>query len=129
MVDTVTSQILDSGPRNLIVKFTNESDGTGEVLVKKVDVTTFTPSPSIHLKVRRIIYAISGMTVRLYWDATPPVDMAPLAGFGNLDYSSFGGLTVPVIAGATGSILLSTNGAEPGSFYDLTLEISKNVAL
>ena len=39
MADAVTSQtILDDGGKNLIMKFTNISDGTGESAVAKIDV-------------------------------------------------------------------------------------------
>ena len=39
MADTVTSQTIQDGGRTAILKFTNESDGTGESSVKKVDVS------------------------------------------------------------------------------------------
>ena len=39
MADTVTSQTIQDGERVAILKFTNESDGTGESSVKKVDVS------------------------------------------------------------------------------------------
>ena len=42
MADTVTSQTIQDGERVAILKFTNESDGTGEAAVKKVDVSALT---------------------------------------------------------------------------------------
>ncbi len=39
MADTVTSQTIQDGERVAILKFTNESDGTGEASVKKVAVS------------------------------------------------------------------------------------------
>ena len=45
MADAVTSQtILDDGGKNLIMKFTNISDGTGESAVAKIDVSALTKS-------------------------------------------------------------------------------------
>lgn len=45
MADAVTSQtILDDGGKNLIMKFTNISDGTGESAVAKIDVSALTNS-------------------------------------------------------------------------------------
>ena len=41
MADTVTSQTIQDGGRTAILKFTNESDGTGESSVKKVDVSEY----------------------------------------------------------------------------------------
>ena len=42
MADTVTSQTIQDGERVAVLKFTNESDGTGEAAVKKVDVSALT---------------------------------------------------------------------------------------
>jgi len=109
------------------MKFTNISDGTGETLVKKVDVTAFTPSPGIHLKIRKIHYAVRYMGLQIFWDATTPVTMMALDGFGNMNFHRFGGLTVPLVAGATGSILFTTYGAQTGYSYDIILEMTKNV--
>ena len=38
MADAVTTQIIQDGPRNAVIKFTNISDGTGESAVDKVIV-------------------------------------------------------------------------------------------
>lgn len=132
MADTVTSQIILDGPRNLVMKFTNFSDGTGEIGVKKVDAqsTGFAVNgalPGIHLKVRQIFYDIRGMGVRLLWDATTPTDMVILGGFGMLDYRHFGGLPNPQGTGATGSILFTTIGALANADYNITLEMIKGV--
>ena len=39
MADAVTSQTIIDGPKTVVMKFTNVSDGTGESAVKKVDVS------------------------------------------------------------------------------------------
>lgn len=132
MADTVTSQTIANGPRNLIMKFTNESDGTGESGVTKVDATSSTFAvngtvPGIHLKVARIIYAVNNGAVRLLWDATTDTDMVILSGFGTMDYTFEGGLPNPNNTGATGSILFTTVGFVSGSSYTITLEMTKNV--
>jgi hypothetical protein len=46
MADTVTTQIIQDGERNCIMKFTNVSDGTGESAVVKVDVSALQSNPS-----------------------------------------------------------------------------------
>ena len=43
MADVVTSQTIQDGGRNLIMKFTNVSDGSGESAVGKVDVSALFP--------------------------------------------------------------------------------------
>lgn len=132
MADTVSSQTINNGPRNLIVKLTNESDGTGESAVTKVDGTSATfanrgVAPGLHLKVARISFAVSGGAVRVMWDASTPTDMAILSGTGTFDYSYFGGLPNPANAGATGKINFTTVGFASGSSYVVTLEMIKGV--
>jgi hypothetical protein len=132
MADVVSSQTINNGPRNLIMKFTNESDGTGESAVTKVDGTSSTFAnrgvvPGLHLKVARISFAVNGGSVRLLWDATTGTDMAILSATGTFDYSYFGGLPNPANAGATGKINLTTVGFAAGSSYVITLEMIKAV--
>jgi hypothetical protein len=132
MADAVTSQTIINGPRNLIMKFTNESDGTGESGVKKVDAQSATFAnqgvvPGVHLTVARITYNVSQGAVRLQWDASSATDIDILSYAGVQDYTYFGGLTNPNATGATGSILLTTVGFVSGSSYTITLEMIKNV--
>lgn len=128
MADTVSTQTIANGPRNLIIKITNESDGTGESGVVKVDATSATfGAPGIHLKIARIVFAVNSGAVRLQWDASSATDAVILAGFGTLDYSFFGGLPNPNNAGATGKIKLTTVGFALNSSYDITLEMIKAV--
>jgi len=128
MVDSVTSQILVSGPRNLVLKLTNYSDGTGETGVVKVNAAAFTPPLGTHLTVIGIDFSVQGMVARLQWDATIPVDMQLLAGYGSFDFRRFAGLTCPNVAGVTGNILMTTAGQVAGSSYDIVLRMRKNVS-
>lgn len=132
MADTVTSQTIVNGPRNLIMKFTNESDGTGESAVKKVDAQSATFAnqgvvPGIHLKIARVTFTVSGGELRMQWDASSATDIDILAYTGTQDYTFFGGLTNPNAAGATGSILFTTVGFSAGSSYTVVLEMLKCV--
>lgn len=124
MADTVTSQTIVNGARNLIIKCTNESDGSGESGITKVNAGVL--GTGIHLTVARIIYTVNSGSVRVMWNATTPTDMDILAGFGTLDYTFFGGLTNPNNTGADGSINFSTVGFTNGSSYTITLEMIKN---
>lgn len=134
MADTVTTTVLNNGPRNLVIQFTNESDSTGESGVKKVDAQSATFAnqgvvPGIHLKIVRIVYSISGGAVRIQWDASSATDCTILgAGVGTMDYTAVGGLKNPNNAGATGSILFTTVGFVAGSSYAIDLEMIKGVA-
>ena len=134
MADAVTTTVENNGPRNLTIQFTNESDGTGESAVKKVDATSATYAnqgtvPGVHLKIVRIVYSVSGGAVRLLWEASANTDVTILgAGVGTMDYTAVGGLKNPNNAGATGSILFTTVGFVSGSSYSIDLEMIKGVA-
>ena len=133
MADTVSTQVLVNNARNLILKFTNESDGTGESGVTKVDATSATyanlsQAPGIHLKVMRVQYDVNNGSLRMQWDASAAQDMLIVGqGVGNHDYTFEGGLTVPVISGATGSIKFTTVGFVSGSSYSIVIEMVKGV--
>lgn len=134
MADTVTSQTMINGARNLIMKFTNESDGTGESAVKKVDAASATFAdagtgvvPGVHLKIARITYNVFNGSLRLQWDASSATDIDILSFAGVQDYTFFGGLPNPNATGATGSILFTTVGFVSGSSYTVTLEMLKCV--
>ena len=102
MADAVTSQTIEDTPHKLVMKFTNTSDGTGESAVKKVDVSAFTAGSRIDsttvstctdVRIDRIYYNNSGMSVKLLWDATTDVEAIHLKDTqGEFDFSSFGGL-------------------------------------
>lgn len=136
MADAVTSQLLFNGRRHLSYKFTNESDGTGEAAVVKVDATSSTNGIflsgqtilcGVHLKVARIIYSVFNMGLRVLWDATTDTDMVILNGFGEMDFRSIAGLQNPLGTGATGSILFTTVGAAAGSSYSVVLHLTKGI--
>jgi hypothetical protein len=129
MADTTSTQLYD-GARNVQLKFTDFSDGTGLTGVTLLDVSTLSPDPGIHIKIRRIRYSIEGMGVRLQWAANSPVDLAILSnGQDILDFSKnyAGGWPVPVVAGASGNVLISTIAAAANSNCVLELEFIKGV--
>lgn len=131
MADTVTSQLIANGPRNLILKFTNFSDGTGETGVKKVDAQSTTYAnqgtvPGTHLKIARIIWAVTGGSIRIQWDATTAVDLWDISGFGTYDFTA-APLPNALTAGSTGSILFTTVGFAANSSYTVDLEMYKGV--
>lgn len=134
MADAVNTQTIENGPRNLVMKFTNVSDGTGESAVVKVDASTFTPALTTSLKVRRIEYNITGGAVRMLWDATTDVTFAYLTGYGNLDLTDTQGIVNNAGAGVTGDILFTTSGfiaagaSNPASGYTITLFMVKGNA-
>lgn len=121
MADAVTAVTLIDGPRDLVVKLTNLSDGTGESAVLKVDMASGTT-----LKIIRIHYAVVGMVATLLWDATTDVRILDLAGNGTFDFTTFGGIPNTNASGVTGDILLTTTGHSSGDSYSIILEMQKN---
>lgn len=125
MADAVTSQTLRDGPRNVVMKFTNLSDGTGESAVLKVDVSTLAGAPS-KVRITRIHYSVTGMVATLLWDADTDVRCVDLAGYGTFDLEHFGGIINNGGAGVTGDILLTTTGHTSGDNYTIILEMIKD---
>lgn len=124
MADAVTSQTLLDGPRNVVMKFTNTSDGTGEAAVLKVDVSALSGAPS-RVKIKRVIYSVTGMVARLLWDADTDVTILDLQGDGEMCFEKIGGLYNNAGAGVTGDIKLTTVGHTSGDSYSIVLEMVK----
>lgn len=125
MADAVASQILEQGERNLVYKFTNESDGTGESAVTKVDISALTPAPD-EVRIDWIQYDINGMEVELLWDADTDVRIVKLSsGQGILDSRIHGGLTNNAGAGVTGDIKFTTSNAASGDSYTIIMGLKK----
>ena len=133
MADTVTTRVVASGPRNLIVRYTNFSDGTGEANVVKFDATNTANgylgiAPGVNVKVQYITWSVTGSAaVRIRWQATADED-AFIASYNNtIDFTPFGGVKPPAIAGITGSLKFTTQGFGVGSAYDMLICYVKGV--
>lgn len=133
MADTVTTRIVANGARNLIVRYTNFSDATGESGVVKFDATSVANgyqgvAPGINVKVQWITWSVTGSAaVRIRWQATADED-AFIASYNNtIDFTPFGGLKPPPIAGITGSLKFTTSGFAAGSAYDILICYVKGV--
>lgn len=126
MADAVASQILIDGPRNVVAKFTNISDGTGESAVLKVDVSALSGTPD-RVRIDKIYFTTSGMGVRILWDATTDVTAFVIGAdqTGWLEFKHFGGLTNNAGTGITGDILFTTFGHSSGDTYSIILEMTK----
>lgn len=128
MADAVTTNVIFSGRRRYVARFTNVSDGTGESAVKKVDVSTLVGpdgTPPTHTVIEWVEYDIQGFTdVRLLFDATTDDTAVILGpGQGSLDFTGYGGLKDPKSSGTTGDIMLTTTGAASGDTYTITLAL------
>ena len=128
MADAVDSRVIYNGKRYYVVHLQNNSDGTGESAVNKVDISTLTTADGgvcTYTAIDTIVGEVWGGEVQLVWDHTTDDKIALLSGFVNIDWSYEGGKVDPRSAGDTGDILLTTNGFTSASGYDLTLRIRK----
>ena len=131
MADTVTTQTIMDGERNLIMKFTNVSDGTGESAVAKVDVSALSSNSDgkacSEVRIMRVSHAIVGMSVQLFFDATTNVLLMELAesSNGHMEFKEFGGIPNNAGSGKTGDVLFTTKGHSSGDTYSIVLEMVK----
>lgn len=133
MADTVTSQKLKDHATAWAYKFTNESDGTGETNVLKVDVSGLTAASNSALtdqrvNINKITWSIAGANtkVKLMWSGDTPNTIVYLSGSGTMDLAT--NLTAPItnnIANTNGDIYLSTLGSVVGAGYTIIIEGKK----
>ena len=134
MADTVTSQKLKDHATAWAYKFTNESDGTGETNVLKVDVSGLTAASNSALtdqrvNINKLAWSIAGANskVRLMWSGdNSPNTIVVLTGSGTMDLAT--NLTTPLtnnIANTNGDIYLSTLDFVNGASYTIIVEGKK----
>ena len=130
MAATATQQVINNGPRNLVVKYTiagATGDTTAGVLLDIDQIET----DSINLRLERAQWSLTGHSCKLLWDGgTADVDLLELsAGEGSVDYSLIGGIANNA-DDASGDVLFTTTGytasGDGGSFI---LEFKKRASL
>ena len=132
MADTVTSQTIIDGVKTAVVKFTNESDGTGEASVKKVDVSALSTNGAgdtcTSVTIKRIYWACRGMGVDIEFDASTNVlaICLPADSTGDEEYDTFGGIPNNAGSGKTGDLDFTTVSASNGDAYSIILVLTKN---
>lgn len=126
MANTVTTQTLIDGERNVVILLTGVLDTSNEARTIKVDVSGL-DTPPTKVRVDTIRHLISpGLIVTLDWDATTPVRFAALTGYDEVEAKCFGGLQNNAGTGVTGDIYLTTLGWASGVLaYNIILEMTK----
>jgi hypothetical protein len=136
MADIVTVTQLHDGPRYCEYEFTNESDGTGESAVKKIDLTNLVGSngaltggdPVTSLTFIDGDWEVIGFNyVTVLWDRQAEDKLCLLAtNTGKVDYFSTGGKPDPARdLDGTGNILLTIDGATDGDSYRIRMRFRK----
>ena len=131
MANSVTTQILEEGPRNVVMKIAGVLDTSDYALNTFVDMTAINqgglgPTPT-QVRIDHIDYSVSDqLEVQLWWDATTDVIILPIAGRGRMSFWNFGGLVNNSGAGKTGNILIKTTGWTSGTqVFSVVLEMVK----
>lgn len=126
MTDTVDTLTIQSDGTYHIIRITNESDGTGESGVIKVNKSSLSDTRGnepIAVDIEKIFGHVSGFNyITLDWDHATDDEIGVFKGNIYEDYCRDTGLLRdPTINDSTGDILLSTDGAVDGASYNLTL--------
>lgn len=128
MANSLTTQIITDGPRNATVKITAVLDTSDQAYTTVVVPANYSPVPGT-FRVFHLDYSITDqLEIQLFWDATTPRVMLPLAGRGRMSFVDFGGLlnNATQDAGYTGAIGLKTTGWASGTqIFSLVLELVK----
>ena len=131
MANTFSTQILEEGPRNVVMKLVGVLDTSNQSLTTAVDLSTLNqggtgPTPTA-VRIDMVDYSISdALNVQLYWDATTDVIALALIGREDMNFKGFGGVTNNAGAGKTGNILIQTTGYTTGTqVYTLILQMVK----
>jgi len=131
MADAVTTQTIQDGERNVVMRFTNVSDGSGESAVKKVDVSALAANSAgqacTEVHIQRIYWMTVGMSVKLEFDASTNVLLThiPADATGDEYYDNFTAIPNNAGTGKTGDIDFTTVGHSSGDSYSIILEMIK----
>lgn len=125
MADAVRTEVIVDSSSEYVIQLFNESDGTGETLVKKIDVAALAAE---ELLLKSIWFMCQGMGVKLYLGATANQFLLAIpAGETSFQaYPSNGYLRGDKgAAGWTGDLFLSTITAAAGASYMIVATFQK----
>lgn len=129
MANSVTTQVIEDGPRNYVLKVNMLLD-TSDVSI--TDLITPSGLSSLgdlqpacsRVSIQRIVYDVEdSLTVNLYWDATADVPIVRLVGRGEFDQTRFSGMPNNAGAGITGKVQYDTQGWSASAVLAATFTI------
>ena len=126
MANTIETQTIVDGDRNLVVHVHIDGDGTGEETnTVLIDASTYTPAFT-DVKLMSISSNLIGFSAELIWDATVNVHGWVMPDYEqDKDFSKIGGLVNRAGAGKTGDMLLTTVGLGAGDTGHAILTFKK----
>jgi hypothetical protein len=139
MADVASVQIIENGFRNVVLNVGLVSDGSGITNQKIFDATSTGVYgvtiggqvfyPGLHTKIIGIDFDVQDQKFRLDWEASAnSLILAYGASPTDFAWHKMGGIPVPTgLAGATGSILLSTISPMPDATLSFILRLRKDI--
>lgn len=124
MANTISKQVIQNGPRNLVLNIYIAGDGSGdETATTLVDASTYGTS---ELTLESFWSGLSGFTADLLWDATANVPFLHLPGY-DVRYfpDKIDGIPNNAGDGKTGDILITTTGLGNGEKGTIILHLRK----
>lgn len=133
MANSITTQVIVDGPRNVVLKIVGRLDTSNlasttiadPALLAGIDISGTVKAAKVRIK--SLQYNVeSPLSVVLSWDATAAVVAAELDGVGELEGGCYGGIPNNSGAGRTGKLLLTTLGWTSGvASFTLIVELVK----
>jgi hypothetical protein len=117
MANSVTTQIIEQGPLNYVLRVTGTLDTSDYARTRIVQVSALAPScTSVALWEVNTFSISSQLTVTLDWDASTPVKFLQLVSTGNpMKFERYGGIPNNGGAGVTGDVYITTTGWASGT--------------
>lgn len=125
MANTITTQALVNGSKNLVLKVDIAGDGSGdESATLLVDASAYNASQLTLMGVHGFLV---NFTCDLLWDATANVRILRIPDYDvSQDFTHFGGVWNNAGTGKTGDVLLTTTGLGNNEVGTLILEFQKS---
>ena len=132
MADTVSTQIIQDGSKQAIIKVTAVVGNTDVVTSTMVDVSSLSVDPVSRRActgavLAKLVYVGVGVGVKLEWDATANVLIfdLPVNWTEEYDFSAFTGIPNNAGAGKTGDIVATTVSPSAGDTYTFIFTVNK----
>ncbi|MDC3229576.1 hypothetical protein OAU05_00490 [bacterium] len=132
MADTVSTQIIQDGSKQAIIKVTAVVGNTDVVTSTMVDVSSLSVDPVSRRPctgavLAKLVYVGVGVGVKLEWDATANVLIfdLPVNWTEEYDFTAFTGIPNNAGAGKTGDIVATTVAPTAGDTYTFIFTVNK----
>ena len=132
MADTVSTQIIQDGSKQAIIKVTAVVGNTDVVTSTMVDVSSLSVDPVSRRActgavLAKLVYVGVGVGVKLEWDATANVLIfdLPVNWTEEYDFTAFTGIPNNAGAGKTGDIVATTVAPSAGDTYTFIFTVNK----